>query len=363
MNHEDLLGYLLGALEPDEMRRVAGWLREDAAARAELDKIERALRPLRHDDRLQGDSDRPRNAEELPPPDLISRTLDSLPPLAGSTGSVGPIDAGVSPGGATDPVLVSLNAPIDAPADGRQTWFDWAGGAVSMAILLGLLLPMLANGRFEARKVACQEHLRQLGTALTSFVNRSQQNRLPAVADEGPEAFAGVYAVRLNQVGLLPDPELRWCPSRDMPEPAALASMNFRDVADAASLHRIAVDRLKRIQRYSGGHYAYSLGVIDTNGFTSPRFSSRSTFAVMSDAPKKQSSEAVWTNDPVGHGGTGINVLYEDGRVRFVAIPSLDAMMDHPLRNHLGHGEAGVNVDDASLAPSSCPPFVYVRQR
>ena len=44
--YEDLLGYLLGALEPHEMRRVAELLRHDPQARAELERLESALRPL-----------------------------------------------------------------------------------------------------------------------------------------------------------------------------------------------------------------------------------------------------------------------------------------------------------------------------
>ncbi len=75
--HEDLLGYLLGALEPHEMRRVAQWLRDDPVAREELAKIEQSLRPLE-------ESYEP---VELPPSDLVARTLASLPPLPSPDGS------------------------------------------------------------------------------------------------------------------------------------------------------------------------------------------------------------------------------------------------------------------------------------
>ena len=68
-------------------------------------------------------------------------------------------------------------------------------------------------------------------------------------------------------------------------------------------------------------------------------------------------------NGLVGHNATGINVLYEDGRVRFLQLPALERMPDHPLLNHRGEVEAGVSVDDATLAPSWRPPFVNVLQR
>lgn len=342
MMHEDLLGYLLGALDPDEMQRVTQWLRDDPDARAQLAKIEQSLKPLQQHAEFGSQFD-----ETLPPKDLISRTLNDLPPL--------PVPEA--------PVIAPMSSAVDTPTGSHRSWFDWAGGAVSIAILLGLLLPAMASGRLEARKFACQDHLHQFGTALTNFVNRSQQSRLPAVSESGPEAFAGVYAVRLKEVGLLEDADLRWCPSRDRPSRTQYASTELSTVVDSAALYRATVNQLKRIQRYAGGHYAYSLGVIDTNGFASPRFESRSSFAVMSDAPRNRTSQGSWDLATMGHGGTGINVLYEDGSVRFVSITSLDDLIDHPLRNHLGQGEAGVNVDDASLAPSWRPPFLHVRQR
>ena len=69
--HEDLLGYLLGALEPHEMRRVAQWLRDDPEAREQLAELERSLRPLEEG----------HTPVEPPPSDLVSKTLANLPPL------------------------------------------------------------------------------------------------------------------------------------------------------------------------------------------------------------------------------------------------------------------------------------------
>ena len=40
---KDLLGYLLGALEPHEMLRVAELLRSDPIAQAELERIEQSF--------------------------------------------------------------------------------------------------------------------------------------------------------------------------------------------------------------------------------------------------------------------------------------------------------------------------------
>ena len=345
--HEDLLGYLLGALEPHEMSRVARWLRDDPAARQQLAEIERSLQPLE-------ESFQP---VEPPPVDLVSRTLANLPPLPSPNDTVNQNDP-------AEPVtLAPMGSGIEAPRSATTTWLDWIGGAAAAAVVLGLLLPMLAEGRFESRKTACQDQLRQFGTAITEFVNRSYQNRLPAVSRAGPEAFAGVYAVRLDEARLMNDPSIRWCPSLDQPSDDEVTLTNLNEIVSVDDLHQASVDRLRQIQQFAGGHYAYTLGVIEEDQLASPRYESRSSFAVMSDAPLAGVTPRSELVKRVGHSGAGINVLFEDGRVKFIPISSLDSMPDHPLLNHRGEVEAGVNVDDASLAPSWRPPFVNVRQR
>lgn len=428
---EDLLGYLLAALEPHEMREVEERLRVDPEAREELARIERSLRPL----------DESREENESPPPDLIARTLASLPPLppAGEVGSEGESDPAsrgdlmpadklmpADNGGGDFVTLSPLRSGIETPSGTNRGWLDWFAGAVASAILLGLLLPALAEGRFEARKIACQDQLRQFGSAITQFVLRDESERLPAVAERGPEAFAGIYAVRLNDAGLLPDPSLRWCPSvwrpdwaagsaerpsdscewggdpgdwsvasgdgfpfesagkrgrvtgrvagADRVEPAGRGNRAGRGghgdrggrggrVVSAAALSLASVNRLKELQRLSGGHYAYTLGVVDGRRYRSPRYQGRTSFAVMSDAPLGGDPRSGVDASRLGHGGRGINVLYESGRVRFVPVDAIETIPDHPLLNMRGDVEAGVNIDDAVLGPSWRGPFLDAPQR
>ncbi|NNE00262.1 MAG: hypothetical protein HKN47_23325 [Pirellulaceae bacterium] len=346
--HEDLLGYLLGALEPHEMRRIAQLLRDDADARAELAKIQNALRPL--EEGYQGPT--------APSSDLVRRTLDSLPPLPAET------DAPVP----TPVLLTPMGSVAESSDRGSMNWLDWVSGSMALAILLGLLLPAIAQGRFESRKAACQDRFRQLHTALVSYVTRNPHEQLPAVAEQGPEAFAGVYAVRLHDAGLLDDPSVRWCPSRNPPSfdsstPQENQLVGFNELVSVADLHQSPVNRLQQLQRIVGGHYAYNLGVIERDRLTAPKFESRATFAVMADAPLPGFSNGRLGVENVGHSGKGINVLFEDGRVQFFTLEALEAMPDHPLWNHRRRNEAGINVDDASLAPSWRPPFVDVKQR
>ena len=347
--HEDLLGYLLGALEPHEMERVAALLKQDPEARRQMLKIQQSLRPLE-------DTYEPGQA---PPADLVARTLGRIPAqpkldTAQPESSQPPIEATSLP---------PMRASNHRPPSHSFTWLDMAALSAAAAIVLALVVPSIASGRFEARRIACQDQLRDLGVAITTFVDRNEQHRLPAVSQSGPEAFAGVYAVRLSDSGLLDNPSIRWCPSLDAPGNKQSRFVELNELPTTRELHQSSADALRRFQKFAGGHYAYNLGVVDKDHFESPRFESRASFAVMSDAPMAGTPSVSNLRESIGHEGRGINVLYEDGRVRFISVDALDVMPDHPFFNHRGQAEAGVNVDDASLAPSWRPPFVEVFQR
>ncbi|WP_404304672.1 hypothetical protein [Neorhodopirellula lusitana] len=420
---EDLIGYLLGALEPEEMRRVEAWLQESEEARQQLAELEAALAGL----------DEP---EELPPPpaDLVSRTLASLPPMP-----VAPDDSGDKQDsgeklGQYDPVSQAIGAgnasignanignasagvvggvtamsPAQESGGGSDwTWRDWLASITAACVVIAIALPSMLEGRFVARKQACQDNLRELGIAMNQFVTRNAEHRLPAVAPNGYQAFAGMYAPRLREAGLLGRDEQTLCPSlqRDQFWPTAeFAShapvIDSKPVSESqprrprvVTLRLLdevgqelmamqplashdptmnlqmthAIEKLRWMQATAGGHYAYTLGVREGEHFTSPRFQGRSAFAVMSDAAILQRSgsyddSGLPTLTLISHGGRGINVLYEDGRVGFLPSAAMDRMMDHPLLNHEGRMEAGVTIDDASLAPSWQPPFIRAIQR
>jgi hypothetical protein len=111
---------------------------------------------------------------------------------------------------------------------------------------------------------------------------------------------------------------------------------------------------LAALQRSAGGRYAYNLGLLENGRFVAPRTQHRSTFAIMSDLLEE--------DDLTPHPGV-LNVLYEDGRVARRAFHTLGVGSDHPLVNRVGRSEAGLDENDAVLAPSPAPPFVWVEQR
>ncbi|MEM6692804.1 MAG: hypothetical protein AAF664_25475 [Planctomycetota bacterium] len=361
--HEDLIGYLLGALEPHEMQRIEELLKSDPDARRQLEQVERSLRPL------DGAEDLP----ELPPPDLVSRTMAQLPTMPTPDHGAGH-DDGKRRGHRLDQPnefeadymegsLPKMKPSLHRPRGKLLTFLDVAGFSAAAAVLLALLLPSIASDRFEARRTACQDQLRELGTSVIQFANRSQQSRLPVVAESGPEAFAGIYTVRLKEAGLLEDDSIRWCPSLDAPGNSDYRFAELNELPTIDDIRGAALEQLRRFQQFAGGHYAYNLGVMDGGQLSPSRFEARSSFAVLSDAAMAGTPTELNYRDRIGHDGRGINVLFEDGQVRYLSVSTLDSIPDHPLFNHRGDVEAGVNVDDAALAPSWRPPLIQYRQR
>ena len=355
---EDLLGYLLSALEPHEMRRIEESLRDDPLLEFELEQLRKSIAPV--DEAIA----------DLPviqtPPDLVARTLAILPTMHYE------LEPGIVPGAAMAP------AP-EGRRSHRFAWSDLLVAGLASAAVLALLIPSIARGRYEARKLACQEHLRQLGTAITQFVMLDGHKSLPPIAENGPEAFAGMYAVRLSESELLNDGELRFCPEVDLPNTNGGGGSYQSGSEELTVIDRVVslddlraahqrgkVDKLKWMQRTAGGDYAYTLGVVDNEHYEAPRYEARASFAVLGDAPISgiESTDGVdveklrW-----GHGDSVANLLFEDGSVRFVVMTNCTQFPDHPFLNHRGSIEAGVNIDDASLAPSWRPPFISARQR
>ncbi|QDS89327.1 hypothetical protein EC9_35260 [Rosistilla ulvae] len=328
---EDLLGYLLGALEPEEVLRVEALLDSDPDARAELQRIKESLRPLDEE-----------SESFEPPADLIGRTMDFIEaskPQPAATPSV-------------DSAIPFSETGLSQRGASTRRWRipDALVATVSMIVLGGLVFPAILEGRYEARRTQCQSNLQELGTALAQFAISEPDQRLPKIDLRGPLAFAGVYAVDLKEHDLLDRENAIWCPSQNQPSTSTI-------VPSKLQLQEASSAELLRLQNVSGGQLAYTLGVMDDQIYHAPRYESRSTFAILGDAPVRTADGTL-----LAHDGRGFNLLYEDGRVRFVSSTAALGTQDQPFVNLENRIEAGLNVNDASLGESDRAPFVWVKQ-
>ena len=325
---ELLLGYLLGALDDAERIEVEQQLDANPEWCDELETIALTLEPLAE------------SYEEFEPPAGLAERTCSL--IAART-TVAPSGKGLHP---------ATRAEVRGP----NRW-SIADVVVMAGICLAgamLFFPAISQSRYAARLQACQNNLRELGFALIDYSEKAGRGYFPEVPTEGNRAVAGIYAPVLLDAGYLTDESKIICPSSTLARRTDHWELASLDEIDQAS-GRILV----LIQRSIGGSYGYSLGYVDNGRHRAPRNLGRTHFALMADAPSIQLAG----HRSLNHGGRGDNILYEDGHTRYVVESGSEG--DDPFVNRLGWMEAGIDIDDAVVAPSFTPPFVtnvsYVR--
>lgn len=306
---EQLIGYLLGALEPDEQKQVEERLVQDAQLRQELEALRHQLLPLAEDDE-----------EPTPPRGLAAKTcgyvMDRLGPAPGQFGSA---------------------------CEWRMHDLLVAGGLFIAASLL--VFPAVLNSRETAQLRVCQSNLGNLGRALSTYSDL-HQGYFPRVPTRGNLAVAGVYAPILVDCGLV-DSHTVVCPASPIAK-----DEQFR-VPTLAEVQLAQAELLRRMQQRMGGSYGYSFGYVENGRYHAVRNRQRATFAIMSDAPDVHQGSA-----SVNHGGRGQNVLFEDGHVRLLKSCQLIDCGDHIYQNGLGYVGAGIGSEDAVIGASSAAPVV-----
>lgn len=311
---EQLLGYLMDALEPDERRLVEERLRDDARLQRELELLHEALEPLR-------------------------QTEDEFEPPAGLAARTSQLAAEGRREPAPQP---AAGEPLGGPS--RWSLMDLAVAA-GIFIAAGLLFfPAIQHSRASARLTACQNNLRRLGAALTEYSGLNH-NYFPAVPREGNLAAAGVYSVRLAEQGLLKDPSWLTCPASEQAEPVRILSAAEIEAARGAAL--------RQMWRQMGGSYGYTFGYVNERGYQNVRNLRRAHFALMADSPSPGGGDFASRN----HGRAGQNVLYEDGHVRHLVDCVEQGRGDHIFLNDRGRVAAGTHPNDAVVGPSAAAPL------
>ena len=364
---EDLITYLLGDASDELSQRLHQRLPIDSDLAQRLTALRLMLGQI--------------NATQCifePPADLVDTTLQRIDESLIQP-SQSPAQRGQSQTSyqSTEPAEF---ASLPGQPRRRPLW-DSMALTVSLMLLSCMVLPALVRIRFESRKAQCARNLELTGSELISYALNHPQGRFPHVALDGPQAFAGVYAIHLRQAGgQVPSSQLR-CPSligcdssknptlpdfqgaEDSVSPSSVAS-----ITSFSELHSLTGDKLQLAQQTVGGDFAYNLGVSERGKPQAPKLEGRSQFAILADAPVLRSAarqpNAERLEHFIAHEGKGINIFYEDGHVEFVTSVGLRSLIlsnaqspDNPFQNQLGAHELGVHPHDASLAPSSFPPL------
>lgn len=318
---EELLGYVLGALEDDEEQSIREQLKADPRLRQELAEVRRRLRALEDT-----------YCELAPPAGLAGRTCAYVAsvsgthtpvPAAGRTMTPLPLLGGVSGGFHTADLLAVCGVG---------------------ALVVALLLPALAARRFDAQITACQDNLRLVTQALEVYSD-NHSGYFPMIPAQGKSSAAGIYAPTLLRSGYLTEDRSLLCPgsSRVQKGRFHVPTVEELEQADAPQLPQLLAEM--------GGSYGYSLGHVTAGRYQGTRNAHRVRFALVADMPSDRPD-----HQSFNHGGRGQNVAFEDGHVVFLTSSRPGPQLDDIYVNDAGQVDAGLHADDAVIAPSYVRP-------
>ena len=346
---EQLLGYLLGALEDSERESIEEQLRDNPKLLRELASARENLLPLWVT-----------QPDFVPPSGLVMRTCryvasHSEPRAKPAPARPAPaVSADVATGKrAATPALQADPTSIAAASGNPVGYWSWLDLAVVVGIVMAvslLIFPAIQSSRFNARLAACQDNLRELGLALTQY-SEKHEDYFPQVRDRGRLAGAGIYAPVLLYDGFLNDPRRVVCPGSPLAEDGQFHVPSLDELLAAVGEER------DRLHGSMGGSYGYVLGYVEDGRYRSTRNMRRPYFALMADVP----STDLPCYQSVNHSGRGQNVLFEDGRVTFLSMPKPHERADDLFVNESGMVAAGNHQDDSVIASSASVPLIFVK--
>jgi hypothetical protein len=303
---EDLIGYVLNALEPADHARV-----EEAVARdAQLQRDVRKLRAFL--ELLECDRD-----FESPPPGLAERTCKLV----------------------ARRVTIYDDRRLGVPTRWRVLDLMVAAGILAAASML--FFPAVAQSRFRARVTACQGNLRVLGQALASY-SQFHDGYFPVIPVASDFGAAGIYGPTLLELGFLDSPRWLVCPGGG-------PAQGLPRVPTLGELRRAAPEAVPELRRRMGGGYAYGLGYIQDGSYCCLRNEGRPCVPIMADAPGDS------LNCGSANHGCGQNVLFEDLHVMYL-VGCEYFCGDHIYLNRLGVMAAGIGPNDVVLGRSDTHP-------
>jgi prepilin-type processing-associated H-X9-DG protein len=308
--HEEaeLVGYLLGALDPEDAERVEQRVAEDPAARAKLERISRALWPVG-----------PAAQDVAPPPGLADRAVR----------------------------LVQRHRHAEPWVTGTAgTWrlSDLAIAASILVIFSSVIFPAITQSRRQSALAQCSNNLRTIAVAMESYAQHHNQY-LPFAPARGSRTGTNMSAALLVDAGFVSDPSVFLCPGVAHDGFTIPRSSPLRGVADDVS--RIAPVL---------GDYAFSLGVNVFGQYRAPRIREAPGGLVAADLPAARPNGDCAIGNSANHGGCGQNLAFADGHVAFSNSPDAGPDRDNIYENQNHFIGPGLNWNDPVLSLRSNEP-------
>jgi len=319
---ENLLGYLLGALDGPEQTDLEQQIENDPQLREQMQSLDAHLAMLE-----------PSRQQHQPPQGLAERVCQAIDSHCREEV---PHEKRVSP------------ASLERGVETGTTRWTMADLVVVAGIFLAvgfLFFPAIAASHRQAQLAGCQNNLQQIGFALQRF-SENNNGYYPKINSLGYNlTAAGLYAPLLQDSGLINEANLTICPASPLPAGWKLPTVDQLKQADGTTL--------VSLKRHMGGSYAYPLGYMEGDTYRTPRSLGRPNFAILSDAPSSDSPGQQSTN----HDSCGQNVLFDDLHVQYIVGCVLENCGDHFFTNRKGMIAAGLDADDSVLGSSDSTPF------
>lgn len=338
---QEVIGYLLDALDESERESVSKRLQSDPEYRREWQDARRRLGSLNKAE-ASGPTLRV-------PSDLTQRTVDKVMERAKKSGPLSGRLRNMTP--STSPHGAGGWGVSGRGGGYRITWVDLAIVG-TIAMIAGLILaPAIHTMRSQARVVACQNNLHNVGIALAEYCQKNH-DCFPEVPSQSKLANPGIYAPLLLSNGLLTDPRTLVCPESPLAE--------VKDFHIASNEELLAADGPKELELKAqlGGSYGYCLDHVEGGHLEPTHNRSRDYFAIMADAPSLMRPDRQSEN----HGGQGQNVLYEDLHVKFLTLTHAESSLDDIFENDDHQVGPGLQCDDSVIVGSGTP-VVYASLR
>ncbi len=320
----ELMGYLLDALDTDEHEQLATELQSNHQLRGELDLLRQGIAPLSAD-----------REHYEPPLGLARRTCLHVWQMSSQA----------VPEVSTQP-SAAANWMNDAPVESRR-WrlLDMAVAAGIFIAGSAVVIPAILQSRLNAGRVACQDKLHNNYVALAKYSDLNHK-RLPVADEQGRAAFGGAYAAKLAGSNLLANPNSLFCQtslSDNGPTGDQIPTLDQLNRADDGEYQRMV--------KGLGNVFAFGLGYRDDTGkYRGAKNLNRDHFPIMSDLPGKNGE------DEGHHGSCGRNVLFESGRVSYLSGCTPANSNDHMFKNEQGEQRPGMHIQDSVLVPGLTKP-------
>ncbi|MBU6221688.1 MAG: hypothetical protein KGR24_02970 [Planctomycetes bacterium] len=318
---DDLVGYLLNAIDQPEARRIETALADPDTGpvlRRELDTLRKATRVLEPD-----------REGYAPPSGLAARTMAF-------------VVAQATPGPLPTPRVFSPSSDESTPRS--RAWLDRVLVAATALAACVLVAPLLLDAITDARARRVERSLQTTSAALQGY---AESHRVfPTPPDSGPLSRAGLYAPTLvSEKRLVADDGTLLAPGTALDRQGSFSVPTLEELKAA-----VGTPRFDELVRTMGGDFGYTLGHRDAAGVLQPNANlRREHHPLMADAPDDCRQKS--SNHP-----DGIHfILYEDGHIERVRQDDLHRD-DHLYRNHNGETAAGTDAEDAVIGDSHHQP-------